>query len=101
MPFHDAAAIIVLQDRRHRLHGLKKEIHADGEIRSVQHRAFAVRPQLTNSIKMVIPAGGAHYDRNSGLDTADHIWNHGMRGSEIDDGINAFERCRRESTAIL
>src|ERR1051326_7381022 len=101
MALHDAAAIVVFQYRRYRLHGFKEKIHANGKIRSVEQRAFALAHQLANLFQVLIPACGAYHNGDSAFHTANHVRDHRLRRSEVNDRINSLESGGREGAAVL
>src|SRR4029077_8339125 len=50
---------------------------------------------------VLVPAGGANHNGDSGLDTADDVGDDGVRRGEVDDGIGSLQGSGGEGAAIL
>src|SRR5882724_3175265 len=101
MAFHDVAAIVMFQNRRHGLHGLEEKIHPYGKIGAIEDSSVAFVSQFANFVDVLVPAGGAYHHGDSSLDTADDIRNHGVWVGEIYHRLDLFERGRGQGTAVL
>ena len=78
---------------------LKELLHADGEIRSVQQSAAALRRERLHLIQLCVPAGRAHNDAAADGQHRANVFNRRLGRCEVHNNIHARQgrcsQCRR------
>src|SRR5580765_1972484 len=78
----------------------EEDVHADGEIRSVEQRCARVHYLAFDLAEMLIPARSAHNDRRSVSDTCFHVFQDRIRIGEVDHDIDIAEAVSSKRSAI-